>query len=82
MVSPEGLLKPFKDLTPFSDSTASQNNNSLNLLPAVKIVCCLDVSGNDPLEAAEGQIAGVCGQGHSHFLCLLSDFADFSVVPS
>lgn len=82
-LSPEGLLKPFKNLPLFVDYTASQNNNSPNLLPAVKTVCCFDVSENDPLEneAVEGQIAGIWGQGHSHFLCLLSDFTDFSIVP-
>jgi hypothetical protein len=60
LVSPEGLLKPFKNLTSFSAyTTPPQNNNSLNLLPAVKIVCYFDVFENDPLEAVEGPIAGI-----------------------
>lgn len=33
-----GLFKPFKKLTPFSEHTTPQDNNSLNVLPAVKIV--------------------------------------------
>lgn len=42
----------------------------------MKIVYFFDGSESDSLEAAEGQILGICGQGHSHFLYFLSDFKD------
>lgn len=49
-----GLVKTFSNLTSLSDYTTSQNNNSLNLFPAVKIVRCVDGCERGSLEAVEG----------------------------
>lgn len=49
----------------FSEYAIPQNNNSLNVLPAVKIVHYFDGSKSGSFGAARG-IPEICGQGRSH----------------